>query len=202
MLVAIDESGDPGFRVADGSSPFFVAVMVIFRDPKEAAACSRAIRDLVPRKGYDEFKFSKCHPAVRDEFFRLVKRFDFTVRAIVVEKSKIYSPRLKNNKEAFYQYFVKCMVKNNDGSVEGARILIDGSGERRFRQELKAHLRRHCPRGTIKDLRFKDSVSDPLVQLADMCAGAIARAQRPERKQNDRWLKAIKPKVDDVWKFE
>jgi hypothetical protein len=36
MLVFIDESGDPGFRLEKGSSPVFVAALVAFRDPAQA----------------------------------------------------------------------------------------------------------------------------------------------------------------------
>jgi hypothetical protein len=36
VLVFIDESGDAGFKVAKGSSPLFVAAMVIFVDQEKA----------------------------------------------------------------------------------------------------------------------------------------------------------------------
>jgi hypothetical protein len=32
MLVFIDESGDPGFKLKKGSSPIFVVTLVAFRD--------------------------------------------------------------------------------------------------------------------------------------------------------------------------
>jgi len=43
-----------------------------------------------------------------------------------------------------------------------------------------------------------DSARDPLTQLADMCVGAIARAYR-DRPQADRWLKMLRPRIDDIW---
>ena len=43
MLVYIDESGDAGFRVDRGSSPVFVAAMVIFDSADDAALTRRLI---------------------------------------------------------------------------------------------------------------------------------------------------------------
>jgi hypothetical protein len=40
-----------------------------------------------------------------------------------------------------------------------------------------------------------------LVQLADMCAGAIARSYKRGRKNHDRWRKALAPRINDVWDF-
>jgi hypothetical protein len=36
MLVFIDDSGDPGFKLDRGSTPFFVIALVIFEDELEA----------------------------------------------------------------------------------------------------------------------------------------------------------------------
>jgi len=49
---------------------------------------------------------------------------------------------------------------------------------------------------------MKDSRGDTLVQLADMCVGAIARSYREDRKDNDRWRKMLLPRIDDVWDFK
>ena len=43
MLVLIDESGDPGFKLAKGSTPYFVVAMVLFQDLDQAERASIAI---------------------------------------------------------------------------------------------------------------------------------------------------------------
>jgi Protein of unknown function (DUF3800) len=43
MLVFIDESGDPGFKLKRGSTPIFVAALVAFRDHDQARAAQAAI---------------------------------------------------------------------------------------------------------------------------------------------------------------
>lgn len=202
MLVFIDESGDPGFKLGKGSAPIFVAAMVVFHDHGQALATQTAIEDAaVKLRIHPEFKFSRCRDEIRDAFFETVRPFDFRVRAIVVQKDLIYSQHLRSEKERFYSFFVKSMLKFDDGLLEGAHILIDGSGDREFRRQLEAYLRRHLGRGKVKKIRFRDSHSDPLIQLADMCAGAIARANRPDRDDQYRWMKMFRPKIDDIWRF-
>jgi len=185
-----------------GASPIFVAVMVIFEEDDHAAATQQAIDDSEARRIHrPEFKFSKCSADVRDLFFEAVRNCHFKVRAIVVRKEVIYSPRLKADKNRFYEYFVKSMMNYDAGILQNAKVIIDGSGDREFRQTLNSALRRRLGSGAIKDLRFKRSHRDPLLQLADMCAGAIARSYRPDRPRYDRWRKMLAPRINDVWDF-
>jgi hypothetical protein len=202
MLVFIDESGDPGFKVKSGASPVFVAVMVIFEADADAARTQTAIEECKARiRHKPEFKFNKCRNEVRDAFFRAVRGCPFRVRAIVVRKELIFSPRLKADKDKFYEYFVKTMMNYDNGVLIDAKVIIDGSGDREFRQNLSAALRRRLGCGIVRSVRFKHSHSDVLVQLADMCVGAIARTYRPDRADHDRWRKMLATRINDVWDF-
>ena len=203
MLVFIDESGDPGFKVAKGSSLLFAAAMVIFESAAGAASTSDTIAKLQAQlRVKPEFKFSNCRAAVRDEFFRAVADSPFVVRAIVIPKEAIYSAHLRSNKDRFYRYFVKSMIKHGGGWLQNAKVIIDGSGDRTFRQDLMTYLRRETPRGCIRDVRFKNSRNDPLVQLADMCVGAIARSYRKDRRDADRWRRMLRKRLNNVWDFK
>jgi hypothetical protein len=202
VLVFIDESGDPGFKVDKGASPVFVAAMVIFASGADAATTQRSIEGCEARRMHKpEFKFSKCSDDVRDAFFLAARGCPFRVRAIVVDKGLVYSPRLRADKDRFYEYFVKQMMQHDDGVLREAKVVIDGSGDREFRQNLNVALRRRLGQGAVKDVRFKDSKADVLVQLADMCAGAVARSRRPNRDNAARWRDALRPRIDDIWDF-
>lgn len=202
MLVFIDESGDPGFKVTRGSSPYFVAAMVIFESIADPVDTARLIGDLrVSLRVHPEFKFSNCREAVRDAFFRSVADCPFVVRAIVVPKQVVYSAHLRSRKEDFYRYFVKSMIKNDGGWLQDAKVVIDGSGDRTFRRDLKIYLRRETPAGCIRDVTFKSSRNDALVQLADMCVGAIARSYRTDRSNAGRWRQMLRRRINDVWEF-
>jgi hypothetical protein len=204
MLVFIDESGDPGFKLARGSTDVFVAVLVAFEDVEASQAAQAAINALAQRlKIRGEFKFNKSRHEVRDAFFDTVRHCQFRVRSIVVQKARIYSPHLRTEKEAFYSFFVRSMLTYDRGLLQNARVIIDGSGDRTFKRELHAYLRRQLPSGVLRHLRFSNSANDRLLQLADMCAGAIARSYRvDDRGHAWRWRRMLQPKLDDVWEFK
>jgi hypothetical protein len=92
------------------------------------------------------------------------------------------------------------MLKFDNGLLRGASVVIDGSGDKEFKKELGAYLRRHLDRGALKKVRFADSKSDRMIQLADMCAGAIARSYK-KRDDSHRWLNMLHAKIQDVWNF-
>jgi Protein of unknown function (DUF3800) len=202
MLVFIDESGDPGFKVRRGSTPDFTAALVAFQDVEQARLTQKAIETTAARlRVFPEFKFSKCRPEVRDAFFAAVLPYDFCVRAIVVRKEKLYSPHLRTNKESFYSFFVKSMLKYDGGLLSEAQIIIDGSGDRLFKRQIGAYFRTHLG-DRIRHIRFANSRSDPLVQLADMCVGAIARSYKEHRSDAKRWREMIRPKTENIWEFK
>ena len=191
-----------GFKLNEGASPIFVAAMVVFRDHNEAVNTQHVIEASEARRIHKpEFKFSKCRNDVRDHFFQAVCNCNFFVRAIVVRKELIYSPRLKSDKDKFYEYFVKSMMSHDGGTLSNARVVIDGSGDREFRQTLNTAFRRKLGTGVVRDIRFKESHRDVLVQLADMCAGAIARSCRSDRETPYRWRQMLAPRIDNVWEF-
>lgn len=203
MLVLIDESGDAGFKLARGSTPHFVVAMVIFDDFKEAERASAIIEAArASLRIRPEFKFNKCSVQVKDGFFEAVSPCKFSVRALVVDKSKIYSDNLRENKDRFYNFFVKTLLQHDGNALAGARVKIDGSGDREFKRELGAYLKREAGEGKIASVKFAESHRDNLIQLADMVAGAIARSYREgDRNAHDRWRKMLGDKIRNIWDF-
>lgn len=201
MLVFIDESGDAGFRVGEGSSPAFVVAMVIFGFNDDADDTEKAIKAVKQQLGLqNEFKFNKLRNDWKDEFFEAVKGCPFKVRAIVVRKDVIYSPHLRSEKDNFYRFFVRIMMTNDGNILDNAKVVLDGSGDREFKKQFRTYLKKHSG-DRIRTFRFSNSKNDLLVQLADMCAGAIARSYNPDRKDASRWRKMLAPRISDVWEF-
>ncbi len=200
MLVFIDESGCPGFKFTRGSDPIFGLGMVIFADGESASITAQAIATLRQNlKLKTEFKFSKSSDYVRDRFFECVARCPFTVRAVIVRKEALHSTHVRNQSDGFYNYFVRMLMAHDDGTLDAARVRIDGSGGRDFQRALNRYLRRELG-ARIKEVKMSDSERDPLMQLADMCIGAITRAER-DREDRDRWKRILKPRISDVWHF-
>lgn len=204
MLVLIDESGDPGFKLDKGSTRHFVAAMVVFRDFKQAEACSQAIKELrlrLPHSG--EFKFNKSDVRVKDSFFEAMQSHSFEVWALVIDKTLIRSENLRRNDEKFYNYFVKLLL-DCGAELKDARVKIDGSGDREFKDQLQRYLKRSLPKGTVSSVKFADSQKDDLIQLADMVVGAIARSYRSseERSKARRWRDMLNKKIRNCWDFK
>ncbi len=102
MLVFIDESGCSGFKLRRGSDAIFAVAMVTMANGAAALATQAAIERARKASGHKtEFRFSKCSHEVRDAFFTAVRNAPFSVRAIVVEKERIYSAHLRSNSEQF-----------------------------------------------------------------------------------------------------
>ena len=73
MLVFIDKSGDPGFKIEQGSSRYFVVALVLFEDNAEAEACDKRISLLGRELGYPEgfmFHFRDNSHKIRQAFCR------------------------------------------------------------------------------------------------------------------------------------
>lgn len=207
MLVFIDDSGDPGFKLDRGSTSHFVIAMVIFDDELEAEKTAIAIKELRRQLGWPEnveFKFCKTHKKIREKFLDTVNKFDFKVRCLVVDKSIIHSQELKTNRDSFYSYFIKEALKHNNDSILDAKIKIDGSGDRIFKKSFLGYLRRELnsnQKCIMKNCKLIDSKTNVLIQLADMVAGSINRSYNQTKTSKDLYKKIIAKHIKDEWRF-
>jgi len=207
MLVFIDDSGDPGFKLHKGSSPFFIIALVIFDDNLEAEKTSLAIKELRRKlKASDryEFKFNKTNKKFKTAFFSAVRIFKFRVRAVVVDKKTIHSLHLRKNKENFYNYTIMQVLKQSKGNIKNARLKFDKRGEKLLRNQLRVYLSRELDnkkRKIFKDLKFVDSRQNTLIQLADMVTGSLFASYTGKDKK---YLTALKRsrRIEDIWEFK
>ena len=91
MRAYIDESGDAGLKVGQGSSPFFIIAIVVFEDKEEEAAIEQRIKLLrheIGVKPHFEFKFNKCRSDFRKAFLRAVSPYNFFYYGIVINKKE------------------------------------------------------------------------------------------------------------------
>lgn len=208
MLAFIDDSGDPGFKLDRGSTKVFVIAIVIFDDELEAENTSVAIKNLKRKLHLPdemEFKFCQTSSDYKEQFFREINRFKFRIRGLVVYKEKIYSPKLKNNKESFYNYCIKEVLKYNNNTINGADIKIDGSGSKEFRKGIKSYLRKQLnneEKHILKSCKLVDSKENSLIQLADMVAGAINRSCDSSKADSQKYIGIIKRHIQDIWSFQ
>lgn len=210
-LVFIDDSGDPGFKFDKGSSNFFVISAVIFDDSLEAEKMAVAIKDLrrnlkFPEDNF-EFKFAHSSKEVREKFLSAVSKFNFRIRFLIVDKRIIRSDELKNNKNSFYGYIIKTLLKYSNNSILEAKVKIDGSGDRVFRKSFASYLKNglnSSQKKVIKKLELVDSKKNVLIQLADMVAGAEFRYFEYANSKKDfaMYRNIFKQKIEDEWQFK
>lgn len=206
MLIFLDESGDSGFKKARGSSSTFVITLVIFNDPLDAEETALTIKRLRRRlalRDEFEFKFSKCSAEFRSEFFQAVAGSPFRVRSLVVRKDVVESPELQKKRDSFYGYFVRQVIHRNKDAMTNAKLRIDGSGDRAFRQQLAAALRKEFNRNrmVLVDVRTQKSHNSVLIQLADMVAGECRRRHEGSARDANSYFGLLKEKIEDEWVF-
>lgn len=207
MLVFIDDSGDPGFKLEKGSSAIFVISCVIFDDELEAEKTAVAIKELRRDLKFPdevEFKFSKSRRKIREKFLKKINSFQFKIRSLVIKKSLIRSEELKNNKNSFYSYAIKSLLKYSNNSIIEAKVRIDGSGDRRFRRNFLTYLRKQLNthhKKIMKNCQLIDSKSNVLIQMVDMVAGSIRRSYDEEKTDRLIYKQIIKKHIQDEWKF-
>jgi Protein of unknown function (DUF3800) len=191
MLVFVDESGDLGLKFDKGSSRFFTIALVVFRDAASAQACQRAIEDLrrelrLPERF--EFHFHNDSRARRLAFLETVRRQGFSFYTFTLDKaSEQFAALGLRQKESTYRWIVRMALESFEAALQDATVVIDGSSERLFRQELAAYLRRRMNEAStrIAKVRFSRSESDPLIQLADYVAGMTNRLSEQKTGASD-----------------
>lgn len=209
MLIFIDDSGDPGFKLESGSTPYFVIACVIFDDELEAEKASVAIKSLrrdLRLSDKHEFKFANSSQAHRTAFMEAVKTIKFRVRAIRVTKSKIRLTELKLRKDKFYNYTIKMVLKYSNGTIKNANIKLDGTADRTYRREALSYLTRELnnPEDKMIDkIAFKKSHTNVLIQLADMVAGSINRELQTDKKDHSVYINILRKtgRIQTIWDF-
>ena len=177
MLYAyLDESGDPGFH--ETATPFFVLTLLLVD-----YQCQTGLREAVDRLRVDlgfsrdpEFRFASTPPATRRRFLTAVRSWEFLAVALVVEKSRVGEPHLKS-RESLYDYFVSRLLSDDTLALHDIDLTADSrmggsNAGRRAAQRLRACLN-EAGITRVRQVRYRDSRGDNLLQVADMISGSI-----------------------------
>lgn len=99
---------------------------------------------------------------------------------------------------------IKEVLSKSEGSIKNGSIRLDGHEDRAYKKAATTYFRQQAnPRGgVIKDMKFVNSKSDSLIQLADMVAGAILRTTQGNKTDSNDYLKIIQKRVEDIWHFQ
>lgn len=206
MLVFIDESGDTGRKLNEGSSRYFVISLLIFDDHEEANNCDQRInllRKELRLPDNFEFHFYENSNAIRESFIFAINPYQFMYFGVVIDKDleKLFGEGFKT-KESFYKYACQMLFTNAKSYLDRAIVILDKSGSPDFRMRLEKYLKSKMngDREIIKKIKQQRSNSNNLLQLADYISAIINRKHQ-NKKDWDKFYKYIKAKelLVQVW---
>ena len=73
-----------------------------------------------------------------------------------------------------------------------------------YKKEAKSYFKKqvNASSNIIKDLKFVNSKSDNLIQLADMIAGSLLRSTQTDKRDSQEYLRVIERRIEDTWNFK
>lgn len=214
MDAYVDSSGDEGFKFGKsknptspeyGSSRYYTVVALLIVDATELAARITELRGQLGMAEDEEFHFSEMKNYQIWSFLAMLDCYDFEIHALIVPKAKLWSPRLRNDGEWFHRFFCSKLLCTGATPLSNSRVVIDTlssdlPGQQEDRAYLLAQVNQGCSPGRprVRDLSFRDSHLEPMVQAADMCAGAIRRAYEHKKAE---YRRLIEDRIVDEWIF-
>jgi hypothetical protein len=200
-----DESGDTGFkRLGRGTSDYFVLTLVLIDDPGPVHATISRLRDELGLPGTVEFRFARNSPKWRERFLAELRKYELSIRALVVNKALLVGRPEARNSETFYRSLVRNVLIRNANDLSQTTLVLDEYIRgRKAQQDFNTAVRQALNRGDsgrrIKEVHHRRSQADPMIQATDMVSGAIYASRA---RQNDTYLELIRPRVHEIWDWD
>lgn len=199
QYIFVDDSGDPSFGA--NASRFFVMSAVVFNEGDEATKAKEILSNYRSSIGWQEnheFKFSKSPKKFILELLKLIHKVDFQVYAIFINKQAYRQIFPVINDEKLYNWAIKELL--SDINAISAKITIDGRSGKQYMRKTSSYLRksnRNSREGKIS-IKFGHSDKIDLLQLADIIAGSINRAQQSDKTDSQRYLDIFKDRIIEL----
>ena len=200
-FVYIDDSGDPGLK--GNSSNSFIIASVILTNQKNRDNLAQAINEYkkgLGWKNHEELKFHKTHKDTIRLAIRIANKHNYSAYAIIINKSKLNTSSLSSvEKDSIFLYTIKELLIKLD--LSNPDIIIDGVRGPKYTKRARTYLRRELKNAGIKAGRisFENSKSNPLIQLADLAAGSVARSLTNKKDAKD-YIKIFGQNLKNIFK--
>jgi Protein of unknown function (DUF3800) len=174
-----DESGDVSYAFGKGASRYFVvAVIGTTQTQVLRQVLAETRRSLNLRDDY-EFGFNTMAAStkLRQRVFAALRQADFEAWALVADKTSLPDVFRGMRRLDFYLYFVTELLEVIPAEKrEGATLILDEfGGEPALPLELRRYMKRRGIPRRFSRVLTKRSKSEPLIQVADLVAGAVFR---------------------------
>jgi len=199
MLVFVDESGDPGLKLDEGSSKYFIVILVIFEDSKDAEDLNLRIDLLRKELSFHpefEFKFNNLRSDYRVKFLETISPYSFLYFGMVINKAGLLDKAM-HFKNSFFKYACSLVFQNAKPYLDRASVIIDGSAGKEFRFHLQKYLKDRINQEEgksryIRKIKIEDSKRNNLLQVADMIAGAVGRSYKYDKRDHSLYRDIVK----------
>lgn len=196
-----DETGDAGFKLARGSTPFFVAGLVLTNRPDELREYLSDYREEMRLTKADELSFRRSPDRNRNAFLHGLMGHAMAIRALVVNKALLGKDLRTLGRMEFYAWAFGNLLAHVLDELDAATVVLDEFGHpgamgRALKRTLTGALSETTFRRHIRRIYPRRSHSEPLLQVADMVTGAI---HREASEGDDRFYRIIRP-VTKVWR--
>ena len=178
FTLAGDESGDVSMSFGKGASRNFVLKMIATQYPEELRNSLDIVRKNANLPRNYEFKFHSLPSArLRQDVFTALQQMDFSIWAVITDKTGLPTSFQKMLRIDFYLYFVAELLSVIPAPVlEKSTLILDEFGSpTTIRTGLKKMLRLRTVSAHFKRIAISRSQSEPLIQIADLVAGSILR---------------------------
>ena len=176
--IFIDDSGDPGLKKSNTFLLVVAAVVIInYENVVSLSTAINGFREALRWNKLHEFKFNSTEKRIVKDLLRIVSHFEFTAHAVIIDKTKIVNSLQLPPNENLYNFAIKELLLKLKLSAESI-IVIDGVADKNQIQRMRTYLRQALKQQGVEKckINFVDSRKEPLVQLADIIAGSVARS--------------------------
>ncbi len=197
-----DESGDVSFSFDKGASRYFVVAAIGTAEPDLLRKNLSEFRRRLSLPAHYEFGFNAMASShkLRQQVFDNLAQMNFDAWAVIADKTALPDTFRIMRRLDFYLYFVTEMVQLIPTSqTEGATLILDEFGAAaRISVELRRFMKARGLSRRFSRVLAKRSKSEPLIQIADLVAGAILRR---DAKGEAQAYDAVESKLKKVLEF-
>jgi Protein of unknown function (DUF3800) len=186
QLAFVDETGNPNMELAKpGVSSFFIVVSVLV----EGADLDRAREQVekIRRRHFQigEIKSQKVasHGGRRLRILGELSAVPFRFHGFVVDKRQIFPDGGLIYKQSFVKFLHRQVYQRLFSCFPDMQVTADEYGDKEFMAGFKKYVERLTEPTLFARSRFdfRDSRTEPLLQVADFIAGSLAAALEPEK---------------------
>lgn len=202
-LAFIDEFGDNGldFTKSGTSIHFIVSAVIVEEDKlKEIEAQVEGIRSKYFQLGEMKSKSVGINDDRRIKILHSLMEIDFHFFSIVVDKRRLKTKGFEY-KQSFYKHLHTRLDSELFRLFPNIKIVADEHGHDKFKQEFIDYVKKRHVRDLFnQNFILSNSKSSPLIQLADIISGTLARCFEPSKISNekDKFFSILKPKTLEI----